>query len=329
MQDLNDLRLFAAVVSHGGISAASRALGAPKSSVSRRIAALEGDLGVRLFERSTRSFRVTDVGRDVYQHARAALSEADAIEEAVTRLKAEPQGLVRISCPLGAERRLGKNLSEFLAEHPQLRLQFVVTNRRVDLIEEGVDIAIQWGDEVDADAGLQVRTVAHASQILVASPGLAKDRGLPDHPGALTGLPTLAAADLAGSTRWSLTHADGATIEVLHHPRMSVSDSALIRDCAIAGLGVALLPELVCRDALASGGLLQVLPDWRSRDGMAYLLFTSRRGLLPGVRAVIDFLTKALRPVDTPSAIEEPASQFQPRNSVSMGPRLVAAPATQ
>ena len=329
MQDLNDLRLFAAVVSHGGISAASRALGAPKSRVSRRVAALENDLGVRLFERSTRRFRVTDVGRDIYQHARAALSEADAIDEAVTRLKAEPQGLVRISCPLGAERRLGRNLSEFLADHPQLRLQFVVTNRRVDLIGEGIDVAVHWGDEVDADAGLQVRTLAHASQILVASPGLAEQRGFPGRPEALAGFPTLAADDLAGPARWSLTHADGVAVEVVHQPRMSVSDSALIRDCAIAGLGVALLPELICRDALASGALVQVLPEWRSRDGMAYLLFPSRRGLLPGVRAVIDFLATALRPTEAPPPIEEPAGPFQPRNGVSLGARLVAAPAAQ
>jgi DNA-binding transcriptional LysR family regulator len=329
MQDLNDLRLFAAVVSHGGISAASRALGAPKSRISRRVAALEGDLGVRLFERSTRRFRVTDVGRDIYLHARAALSEADAIDEAVTRLKAEPQGLVRVSCPPGAERKLGKNLSEFLADHPQLRLQFVVTNCRVDLIEHGIDVAVHWGDEVDADAGLQVRTVAHASQILVASPGLAMLRGLPDHPEALAEFPTLASADLSGPARWSLTHADGTVVEVVHHPRMSVSDSALIRDCAIDGLGVALLPELICRDALASGALVQVLPDWRYRDGMAYLLFPSRRGLLPGVRAVIDFMAKALRVTDPLLPMEEPASPFQPRNGVSLGARLVHAPAAQ
>jgi DNA-binding transcriptional LysR family regulator len=329
MQDLNDLRLFAAVVSNGGISAASRALGAPKSRISRRVAALEVDLGVRLFERSTRRFRVTEVGRDIYQHARAALSEADAIDEAVTRLKVEPQGLVRISCPLGAERRLGDSLPEFLAEHPQLRLQFVVTNGRVDLIEEGIDVAVHWGDEVDADAGLQVRTVAHASQILVASPDLANERGLPHHPDALAGFPTLASADLPGPARWSLTHANGAAAEVIHHPRMSVSDSVLIRDCALAGLGVALLPELICRDPLESGDLVQVLPDWRSRDGMVYLLFTSRRGLLPGVRAVIDFLAKALRPTDNPYPIAAPASPFQSRNGVSLGARLVAAPPAQ
>src|ERR1700732_4096159 len=102
MRDLNDLNFFAAVVSNGGFSAASRALAIPKSRISRRVAALESQLGVRLLERSTRRFSVTDVGHDVYRHARAALAEAEAIEDVAARLKAEPHGLVRLSCPLGA-----------------------------------------------------------------------------------------------------------------------------------------------------------------------------------------------------------------------------------
>src|SRR5215470_9209167 len=117
MRDLNDLNFFAAVVANGGFSAAARALGVPKSRISRRVAALEAQLGVRLLERSTRSFRVTEVGQDVYRHARAALSEAAAIEDAAARLKTEPQGLVRVSCPLGAVRLLASALPAFLARH--------------------------------------------------------------------------------------------------------------------------------------------------------------------------------------------------------------------
>ena len=135
MRDLNDLSFFAAVVSNGGISAASRALGLPKSRISRRVTALEDQLGVRLLERSTRRFKITEAGEDVYRHARAALSEAEAIDEAVSRLKAEPQGLVRVACPLGIDRLLAASLQDFLAEHRKLRLQFVVTNRRVAVIE--------------------------------------------------------------------------------------------------------------------------------------------------------------------------------------------------
>src|SRR3954462_10132173 len=137
MRDLNDLNYFAAVVANGGFSAASRALAIPKSRLSRRVAALEEQLGVRLVERSTRRFNVTEVGQDVYRHARAALSEAEAIDEVVSRLKAEPQGLVRISCPSGIDRLLAGCLPHFLADKPKLRLQFMVSQRRVDVIGEG------------------------------------------------------------------------------------------------------------------------------------------------------------------------------------------------
>src|ERR1700741_3207375 len=129
MRDLNDLSLFAAVVSNGGFSAAARALDTPKSRVSRRVAALEQQLGVRLVERSTRRFKVTEVGQDVYRHARAALCEAEAlggggaIQGAVLRLRAEPQGLVRISCPIGLDRLLAAQLPRFLVRYPRLRVQ--------------------------------------------------------------------------------------------------------------------------------------------------------------------------------------------------------------
>src|SRR5580658_2337818 len=138
MRDLNDLSFFAAVVANGGFSAASRALALPKSRISRRVAALEQQLGVRLLERSTRHFNVTEVGQDVYRHARAALAEAEAIEDVASRLQAEPQGLVRVSCPQGAARIVAAELPRFLQRHPKLRVQIIVSNRRVDLIEEAV-----------------------------------------------------------------------------------------------------------------------------------------------------------------------------------------------
>src|SRR5688572_13668778 len=138
MAELDDLALFSAVVEHGGFAAAERALGTPKSRLSRRVAALEADLGVRLLQRSTRRFSVTDVGQDVYRHARAMLEEARAAREAVARLSAVPRGLVRLSCPVAfAQSQLSQLLPEFLDAHPQVQLQVHVSNRRVDLIEEG------------------------------------------------------------------------------------------------------------------------------------------------------------------------------------------------
>jgi DNA-binding transcriptional LysR family regulator len=155
MRDFNDLQFFAAVVTHRGFSAAARALGLPKSRVSRRVALLEERLGVRLLDRTTRGIGLTEVGQQVFEHARAAVIEAEAAEEAALRMQAEPRGLVRLSCPLGLQSAIAASMAAFLAAHPLLRLQCVVTNRRVDLIHEGVDVAIRVRERLDTDADLQ------------------------------------------------------------------------------------------------------------------------------------------------------------------------------
>ncbi|HEX4098423.1 MAG TPA: LysR substrate-binding domain-containing protein [Caulobacteraceae bacterium] len=296
MRDLNDLGFFAAVVANGGFSAASRALGLPKSRISRRVAALEAQLGVRLIERSTRRFKVTEVGQDVYRHARAAMTEAEAIEEVVARRKAEPQGLVRVSCPLDADRLIGAALPEFLSRHPKLRLQVIVSNRRVDLIEEGVDVAIRVRERLDTDADLQVRIVSRAGTMLAASPEFLGRMGAPETPQDIPAFPTLSHTDRPGLDRWMLINAADEEVEVAHEPKLSASTFPILRAAAIEGLGIASLPEYVCRDALQAGRLVRVLPEWSTRQGIMHLVFTSRRGLLPGVRAVIDFLAEELSP---------------------------------
>lgn len=309
MRDLNDLNFFAAVVANGGFSAAARALGAPKSRISRRVAALERELGVRLIERSTRRFKVTDVGQDVYRHARAALSEAEAVDEVVTRLKAEPQGLVRVSCPVGMDRLLARCLPYFLADKPKLKLQFLVTNRRVDLIEEGVDIAIRVRLQLDTDADLQVRIVSRTASVLVASPAFIAAHGTPVRPEALAQFPTIGHTDRVGLERWPLTGPGGETMEAVHEPRLSASAFPILRQAAIDGVGVALLPEYGCRDAIEAGELVRVLPEWETPEGITHLVFTSRRGLLPGVRATLDFLAGALKP-ESPAWLSPDAARF-------------------
>ena len=296
MHDFNDLNFFAAVVTNEGFSAASRALGVPKSRISRRVAALETRLGVRLVERSSRRFNVTEVGRDVYRHARAALAEADAIEEVVGRLKAEPQGLVRISCPQGADRILAVELPAFLERHPRLRVQLTVGNRRVDLIEDGIDVAIRVRDKLDTDADMQVKIVGRSGRRLVASPGFLQAHGRPLAPRDIAALPTLSQIERPGPDRWELVDAAGVEEVVVHEPRVASTEFGILRQCAIEGLGIAFLPEFASREPLADGRLERVLPDWTGREGILHLIFTSRRGLLPGVRAVIDFLAEVLDP---------------------------------
>jgi DNA-binding transcriptional LysR family regulator len=296
MRDLNDLSFFAAVVANGGFSAASRALAVPKSRISRRVAALEARLGVRLVERSTRRFNVTEVGQDVYRHARAALAEADAIEAVASRLKVEPQGLVRVSCPQGVDRLLAAELPAFLERHPKLRIQVLVGNRRVDLIEEGVDVAIRVRDQLDGEGDQQVKIIGRTQRLLVASPDLLDARGRPQAPDELASYPTISLADRPGLDRWELVSADGEQSVVIHEPRLSATEFSILRQAALDGLGIAFMAEYACRDPLADGRLERVLPSWGGHEAIFHVVFTSRRGLLPSVRAVIDFVAAALDP---------------------------------
>ncbi len=292
--DLNDLRLLVAVVTHGGFSAAGRALGVPKSRISRRIRALEDELGVRLLERSTRRFAVTELGQDVYHHARAALAEADTIEAAASRLKTEPQGLVRISCPAGVDRLLAVALPGFLQRLPKLRVQMIVTNRRINLIEDGIDVAVRVRERLDSDAGLQLKIIGRTKSRLMASPGLLERLGTPQSLVDLQRFPTLGFTEVPGTDRWILVRDDGHKEEFVHEPRLAATDFAILRQATMDGVGVGFLPELQFRGALSQGRLIHILPQWGSHEATMHLVFISRRGLLPSVRAVIDFLADTL-----------------------------------
>lgn len=294
MRDFNDLQFFTAVVLNRGFSAAARALGVPKSRISRRVTLLEERLGVRLLDRTTRGLGLTQVGQQVFEHARAAVIEAEAAEEAAFRMQAEPRGLVRLSCPLGLQGAITASMAAFLAAHPLLRLQCVVTNRRVDLIHEGIDVAIRVRERLDSDADLQVKQIGVSRRILVASPRLLAEKGAPTTPAELPAFPILQ-QEQQGGTAWFLTAENGETRSVPIEPRLATDSFDVLIAAACQGAGIVLLPAAQCRDALASGALVRVLPEWSGTDGIVHIVFASRRGMLPSVRAVIDFVAAALK----------------------------------
>jgi DNA-binding transcriptional LysR family regulator len=295
MRDLNDLQFFAAVVAHRSFSKAARVLGVPKSRVSRRVALLEERLGVRLLERSTRSLNVTEVGQQIYEHARVALEEADAVEDVALRTRAEPRGLVRISCPHGLGPLISPSLPAFLAANPLLRVQVIMTDRRVDLIEEGIDIAIRIRERLDTDGDVQLRKVGTSKRILVGAPQLLADVGRPAKPRDLMRFALLHPHEQNGQGTWTLTHPDGQKETIEFQPKLATGDFGLLVGAACAGAGIALVPRANCAAELASGQLVHVLAPWGAPDGILHLIFTSRRGMLPGVRAAIDFAADALR----------------------------------
>ncbi|MGO8063416.1 LysR family transcriptional regulator [Rhizobium johnstonii] len=285
--DLNDYAYFAEVVAHGGFAAAGRALREPKSKLSRRIAGLEERLGLRLIERSSRRFRVTDTGQAFYERCRAILAEAEQAEAVVAQAQAEPGGRVRFSCPTGMVTLIGGLISSFLIRFPKVRLQLVATDRAVDLIEERIDLALRVRSSLASDAGLTMRSLGVSTRILVASPQLASTIASTEQ---LATMATLATTDASDDQEWHLEADDGRKQIIRVEPRLGCEDMATVREAAIDGLGVAILPDHLCRDALQAGRLVRVLPAWRGVRGTVHLVFTTRRGLSPAVRALIDHL---------------------------------------
>lgn len=290
MQDLNDLYLFVQAVDHGGFAAAARALGLQKSKVSRRIGLLEDRLGVRLIQRSTRRFSVTEIGQEYYRRCVAMLVEAEGAQTVIDQSRAEPCGVVRLSCPTGLLAfQFGELLGRFMALYPAVELHLESTNRRVDVIGEGFDLAIRVRPPPLTESELVMRRFDERTIRIVASQDLLKQRAI-TLPADLAGLPSVDFGPAGGEHRWRLTHADGSVAEVRHAPRLVTDDMAVLRDAALAGAGAARLPTLVVWDDLQAGRLVTVLPDWRPSNEIVHAVFPSRRGLLPSVRALLDFL---------------------------------------
>lgn len=293
--DLNDLYYFAMVVDHGGFAAAERALGIPKSRLSRRISQLESDLGVRLLQRSTRRFAVTDVGMSVHRHAQTMLAEAQAAREVVDRLSAEPRGMVRVSVPVAlAQMQLPRLLPKFLDLYPKVRLQIHVNNRRVDIINEGYDVALRVRSRLDDDGSLVMRSFGQIRELLVASPKYLNRAGRPASPDELADHVTLSISEDEARQRWELHGPDGEVKRVDLQPRLTGFDFPLLQSMARDGYGITLLPETVCAEAVRKGELEVILPEWTLPQGICHAVFASRRGLLPAVRVFIDFLAEHL-----------------------------------
>jgi DNA-binding transcriptional LysR family regulator len=294
MHDLNDLYFFAKVVESGGFAAAGRSLREPKSKLSRRVAQLEDHLGVRLIERSTRRFRVTDVGAAFYDRCKTILIDIEQAQALTAEARSEPHGLVRFSCPTGLVGSIIRFLPEILRRHPRVRLQLVATDRRIDLINERIDVALRVRATLDTDAELSLRVLRKSRRFLVAAPEWARHLGDASDVGVLAEVPTLSATDDAGDVTWELFGDDGATRSIRHEPRFSTGDLGALCDAASMELGVAFLPDLVCAPALKSGQLVRVFPTWHGVDATMHLVFTTRRGLPPAVRALIDHLVERM-----------------------------------
>lgn len=293
MQDLNDLALFAAVVKHKGFTAAANALDVPKSKISKRVAQLEERLGVRLLERSTRKLRVTDIGQTFYERCETILAGVDEAEAVIAAAKSEPAGPVRLAMPPGFAPILANILPTFLKRYPDIRLAILMTNRPVDLIEERVDVALRVRASYDGDQSIVVRKFGDTRQLLAASPAFIARHG-PITFENLAQMPTIAMQENPGRAVWTLVDEAGAFRDVAHNPVLSCIDFGILERAAIEGIGVGLLPDTIAERGFRTGVLAPVLAGWGSPQSSMHAAFTSRHGMLPAVRALIDFLAETL-----------------------------------
>ncbi|HYG43747.1 MAG TPA: LysR substrate-binding domain-containing protein [Bordetella sp.] len=295
MLNLNDLHFFVAAVDQGGFAAAGRRLSVPKSTVSKRVAELERALGARLVYRTSRSFTLTDAGQAFYEHARAALIETEAAVDIVRRRAAEPSGRVRLTCSVPvAQQYLAPHLPALAAAYPRLHVLLDVTDRYVDLVQEGYDIAVRSHFAPLPDSDLVQRPLAREPVILVAAPAYLSVRPAPaapedlsDHHGLLSG---------PAANTWHLARPDQPHERVAVAPlaRATANESSVLLSLAAAGLGIACLPASMCGQGLADGKLVRVLDGWAGGCVSTTLVMPHRRGQLPGVRAVVDFLVERI-----------------------------------
>ncbi|OUM02886.1 LysR family transcriptional regulator [Variovorax sp. JS1663] len=293
MQDLNDMVFFAEVAEHGGFAAAGRALGIPKSRLSRRVADLEARLGVQLLQRSTRQLSLTPAGELYLRHSLAMRDAAEAAAEAIAQVQTEPRGLVRISCPITlAQSGMGVLVSQFMLRYPAVQIEMRILNRAVDPIEEGIDLALRVRPVIEDSTTLVAKQLAIARGVLVASPELLRRQGPVVAVDGLGRLDTVAQTAADGRVSWQLEGPNGATHTMQHRPRYLADDLLTLKAAVVEGVGASILPDYMCKEDLAAGRLVEVLPGWGPAPGILHAVFPSRRALVPAIRRLIDYLAE-------------------------------------
>ncbi len=286
----NDLLLFARIVNEGSFSRAAERIGVPKSTLSRRLSALESQLGQRLLLRTTRKLTVTDFGNSVLAHAQQVTSEVEATLALAQHYQLEPSGRLRVSIPSDfANLVLGPMLERFIAKYPTISLELDLSPRRVDLIGENFDVAIRMGDLPD-DASLAARSLAVFSMGLYASPNYLSLRGAPSEPEALMEHDTLRLLARNGEPMpWGLSR-DDMHWEGIPPGRATANSPELLMRLARSGAGIAMLSEYFAEPSVHSGELMQVLADWRLPTVTAWAVFPGRRLMPSRTRVFLDTL---------------------------------------
>ena len=292
MDKLEEMRTFAAVAEAGVTGAATR-LGLAASAVSRRLKDLEARLGADLLMRTTRRMELTDAGRLFLSDCQRILEEVTTAEARVSDVHSAPAGLIRIAAPLSfGVTELQPSLNAFMAQYPEVRIDLDLDDRRVDIQREGYDLAVRIG--ALEDSSLMARKLASFRMIAAASPAFLREYGVPTSLADISALPALCYSVRARPEVWSCRDGDGRRRSATVRARMLSSNGDVLRDAAIAGLGVVLQPEFIVSGAIADGRLSRIMDDHDWSAVEAFALWPSRKYLPHRVRNLIDHLIASM-----------------------------------
>ena len=296
-RDLNDVTVFVQVVQSGSFTRAAETLGYPTSTVSRRVARLERALGTLLLQRTTRKLSLTDAGQLYFDRSSQVLGELNQVELALAQAQTKPTGRVRVAAPLELEPCM-ELVTSFLDTYPEIRVDLDLMSRQVNLVEEGYDVALQSGEL--PQSSLSAHKLMDSPFLLVASPEYIARRGEPSDPAALREHDCIVVGHSSSGTTWSLTGAKGP-LRVRVRGRFAVNHLQAANFAALAGLGIALLPTVVCGDDVRSGRLQAVLQDAVPPPVPVWVVHPGGRLLTPAVQAFVDFLKTRFRGLVDPS----------------------------
>jgi DNA-binding transcriptional LysR family regulator len=302
--ELTELAAFVKVVQAGSFTRAADSLGMQKANLSRVITNLERKLGVRLLERTTRSLSLTEIGREIFERGIGILGAVEETERVAHRMLSEPRGVLRITC--GVEFGMiavARWIADYMERYPQVSVESDFTGRVVDIVHEGFDLAIRIGNLTDSS--LAARRLGELRYGLFASPGYLARRGKPAKADALASHDLLRFSGGSHRQAWTLKHASEER-RIDAPARLRINNSFAVRDAAVRGLGIAQLPLAVVRDALASGALVRVLPDWEPPAAPVHAVFPGTRYLTPKVRAFIDHAVEAFDQVGATNPGDNP-----------------------
>ena len=291
MDAISDFALFRAIVDAGGISAAALALQSSPAAVSRRLSALETRLGVRLAERSSRRFRLTDEGLLLYERSRAILESVRDAEAEVASRGAAARGLLRVGAPTDlGRRRVARLLAEFAARHPGLEAHLVLSDIGLEVEADGCDLVLRYG--LPDDPAMIARKIATTARLLCASPAYLARRGLPQSPDDLRGHSCLRIARRHQSLdRWALTR-EGEAFDVGVNGPLSSGDGSVLYEWALCGEGISLEVHWDVAADLAAGRLVEVMPEYRGAPAELYAVFAPGKPVSPRIRLFVDALVK-------------------------------------